>query len=87
MCMCCDVADQQLTDAQAKKNVYHLQHLSSNMLSNILTLLLSLFLLHLYESEIPELELRTWTLKGAMSANLTIFTLFCAFVKSEWPTL
>lgn len=44
MCTCvwvdvyfCDVADQQLTDAQAKENVYHLQHLSSNMLSNILT--------------------------------------------------
>lgn len=31
------MADQQLTDAQAKENVYHLQHLSSNMLSNILT--------------------------------------------------
>lgn len=33
----CDVADQQLTDVQAKENVYHLQHLTSNMLSNILT--------------------------------------------------
>lgn len=57
----CDVADQQLTDAQAKENVYHLQHLSFNMLSNILTFSIlcrekTLFLLHLYESEISELE-------------------------------
>lgn len=33
----CDVADQQLTDVQAKENVFHLLLLSCSMFSNTLT--------------------------------------------------
>ncbi len=53
----CHVADQQLTDVQAKENVFHLLHSSCNMLSNILTYSILceerkfIIWLHLYNSE------------------------------------